>query len=268
MSSHLQVILWVCPCLRILNQLLLLHCSEYVKINDCHASHHVIASMQTHSALAIAIITVLSLATELCGLKLSSAAAMQAHICQQLAYLSMLWPTTVNLFDAVHWLNKVIDMPAADGADMCAAYVQAAEAMLALLTHCNTSALATASHSTALGIACTLHELNVLSHVYFTKTQPYNQGVHLMAFELLEELIPLMLVCDSAVLVLLQSDPGIQAIVVGTDHVAANGDIANKIGTYQLAITTHHHNHLFIVPTPLTSINVDMPSGKQIEIEQ
>ncbi|KAJ1845441.1 S-methyl-5-thioribose-1-phosphate isomerase [Coemansia sp. RSA 2708] len=295
MSSRLQAILWVRPRLRILNQLLLPHRSEYSEINDCRAGHHAIASMQTRGAPAIAIVAALSLAAELCGLEFSSAAAAQAHIRQQLAYLSTSRPTAVNLFDAVRRLNKVVDAATADGADVCAAYVQAAEAMLAadiadnqaigthgaryiaetagassikLLTHCNTGALATAGHGTALGIARTLHELNVLSHVYFTETRPYNQGARLTAFELLEERIPSTLVCDSAVSALLQSDPGIQAIVVGADRVAANGDTANKIGTYQLAITAHHHNRLFIVAAPSTSIDLDMPSGKQIEIEQ
>ncbi|KAJ1933422.1 S-methyl-5-thioribose-1-phosphate isomerase [Linderina pennispora] len=139
-----------------------------------------------------------------------------------------------------------------------------------VLTHCNTGALATAGHGTALGIIRSLYQKDgsVLEHVFFSETRPYNQGARLTAYELKEEGIPSTLVCDSAVSALLRSDPSIRAIVVGADRVAANGDTANKIGTYQLAITAKFHGVDFIVAAPVTSIDLGLKSGKDIVIEE
>ena len=106
-----------------------------------------------------------------------------------------------------------------------------------------------------------------LNHAYCTETRPYNQGSRLTAYELVFEKIPSTLVCDSMVSALLKSKD-ISAIIVGADRVAANGDTANKIGTYQLAISAAYHNVMFIVAAPLTSIDLKTPNGDAIEIEE
>ncbi|KAJ1828724.1 S-methyl-5-thioribose-1-phosphate isomerase [Coemansia sp. RSA 2599] len=306
-SAKLQAIRWNRPRLSILNQLLLPHASEYVDIETSAQGHHAIVSMQTRGAPAIAIVAALSLAAEVSQKRFSTAAEARDFITDRLEYLATSRPTAVNLFDAISKLKQVVDDVAGDaeasGDQVALGYVDAAEAMLAkdvqdnldigshgaeyiarmaretmgiggkikLLTHCNTGALATAGHGTALGIIRSMYyprEGSVLEHVYFGETRPYNQGARLTSYELRSEGIPATLVCDSAVSFLLKRDPSIVAVVVGADRVAANGDTANKIGTYQLAIAARHHGRLFVVAAPSTSIDLEMPSGEAIVIEE
>ncbi|KAJ2488490.1 S-methyl-5-thioribose-1-phosphate isomerase [Coemansia sp. RSA 2050] len=296
-GSRLQAIRWVRPRLDILDQLLLPHASTYIGIRTSADGHRAIATMQTRGAPAIAIVAALSLAAELLGSGREeevSQVGAAAFIEQRLDYLGTSRPTAVNLFDAIGKLKAVVGRALASGQSVVDAYVDAAEAMLAadvadnanigrfgaefigrqqggplkVLTHCNTGALATAGHGTALGIIRSLHGLDVLDHVYFTETRPYNQGARLTAYELLVEEIPATMVCDSAVSALLRSDPSIRAIVVGADRVARNGDTANKIGTYQLAIAARFHGCDFIVAAPTTSIDLGMASGREIVIEE
>jgi methylthioribose-1-phosphate isomerase len=132
---------------------------------------------------------------------------------------------------------------------------------------CNSS-LATAGWGTALGIIRDLNQSGSLKHAYCTETRPYNQGSRLTAYELVYEKIPSTLVCDSMVSALLRQNPDITAIVVGADRVAANGDTANKIGTYQLAITAKYHGVHFIVAAPSTSIDLTTKRGADIVIEE
>ncbi|KAF9903433.1 S-methyl-5-thioribose-1-phosphate isomerase [Lobosporangium transversale] len=139
---------------------------------------------------------------------------------------------------------------------------------LRVITHCNTGSLATAGYGTALGIIRALAGQQKLSHAYCTETRPYNQGSRLTAYELVYEKIPATLITDSMASALLaQHTDKIAAIVVGADRVAANGDTANKIGTYQLAITARYHNVPFIVAAPSTSVDLNISSGKDIHIE-
>lgn len=130
------------------------------------------------------------------------------------------------------------------------------------------SSLATAGWGTALGIIRDLNQSGSLNHAYCTETRPYNQGSRLTAYELVYEKIPSTLVCDSMVSALLRQNPDITAIVVGADRVAANGDTANKIGTYQLAITAKYHGVHFIVAAPSTSIDLTTKRGADIVIEE
>lgn len=104
-----------------------------------------------------------------------------------------------------------------------------------VLTHCNTGSLATAGYGTALGVVRKLHEMNKLDHVFCTETRPYNQGSRLTAYELVYEKMPATLIADSMVSMAMKMK-GIDAVFVGADRVVANGDTANKIGTYQLAL--------------------------------
>jgi len=145
--------------------------------------------------------------------------------------------------------------------------VNANKGKVEVLTHCNTGSLATAGYGTALGIIRSLHHNGTLSSVYCTETRPYNQGARLTAYELVYENIPSTLICDSMAAVLMK-EKGIDAIIVGADRVAANGDTANKIGTYQLAIAAKHHGVIFIVAAPVTSIDFSCPSGDHIKVEE
>lgn len=141
---------------------------------------------------------------------------------------------------------------------------------LSVLTHCNTGSLATSGHGTALGIIRSLHKMNYLDHAFCTETRPYNQGSRLTAFELVYEQIPSTLITDSmagALFARKKDEKNISAVVVGADRVARNGDTANKIGTYSLAVLAKAHGIKFVVAAPTTSIDLETPSGASIKIE-
>lgn len=136
-----------------------------------------------------------------------------------------------------------------------------------VLTHCNTGALATAGYGTALGVIRSLHSLGRLEHAFCTETRPYNQGARLTAFELVYEHIPATLITDSMVAAAM-AHKGVSAVVVGADRVVANGDTANKVGTYQLAIAAKHHGIPFYVAAPSSSCDLRLESGQEIIIEE
>ncbi|RDL36623.1 Methylthioribose-1-phosphate isomerase [Venustampulla echinocandica] len=141
---------------------------------------------------------------------------------------------------------------------------------LSVLTHCNTGSLATSGHGTALGIIRSLHRMNYLEHAYCTETRPYNQGSRLTAFELVYENIPSTLITDSmagALFARKKEEMNISAVIVGADRVARNGDTANKIGTYTLAVLARAHGIKFVVAAPTTSIDLETESGASIKIE-
>ena len=136
-----------------------------------------------------------------------------------------------------------------------------------VLTHCNTGSLATAGYGTALGVVRSLFGQKRLDHCFCTETRPYNQGSRLTAYELVYEKIPATLICDNMVGILLATKR-INAIVVGADRVVSNGDTANKIGTYQLAILAKYHQVPFYVAVPTTSIDLTKKTGAEIVIEE
>jgi methylthioribose-1-phosphate isomerase len=137
----------------------------------------------------------------------------------------------------------------------------------ALLTHCNTGALATGGYGTALGVVRTAWEEGRLERAYVTETRPLLQGARLTAWELQRYSIPFTLMADSAAGSLL-SRGLVQAVVVGADRIAANGDVANKIGTYPLAVLAAESGVPFYVAAPTSTIDPDTPSGKAIPIEE
>lgn len=143
------------------------------------------------------------------------------------------------------------------------------EQKLKVMTICNTGSLATAGYGTALGVIRSLKKAGTLDRAYCLETRPYNQGSRLTAYELVHDNIPATLITDSmAASLLSQEGSNIAAIVVGADRVAANGDTANKIGTYSLAVLARHHGVKFLVAAPRTTIDLDTASGKDITIEE
>lgn len=141
-----------------------------------------------------------------------------------------------------------------------------------IITHCNTGSLATAGYGTALGVIRSAHSIGALKHAYCTETRPYNQGSRLTAYELLYEEIPAMLITDSMAAFLMhtknEEDDPITAVVVGADRIAANGDTANKIGTYALAIAAKQHGVKFLVAALCSSVDLQTATGERIKIEE
>jgi len=136
-----------------------------------------------------------------------------------------------------------------------------------VLTHCNAGALATAGHGTALGVFRSAVEASKKIYVIADETRPFLQGARLTAWEMVQENIPVTLITDN-MSGHLMSHGEIDAIVVGTDRVAGNGDVANKIGTYMVAVLANRHNIPFYVACPLSTIDRSIASGKDIPIEE
>ncbi|KAJ5184573.1 Initiation factor 2B alpha/beta/delta [Penicillium cf. griseofulvum] len=294
--------------LEILDQLQLPFVEKYIPIRTTEDGWHAIKDMKVRGAPAIAIVAMLALAAELTSAvdsdKLSqSSEEVCQYITEKLAYLVTSRPTAVNLADAARKLEAlVINRTKASGStglDVATAFIQGAEDMMgkdlednkrighngaewiathaakpgnsevAVLTHCNTGSLATSGYGTALGVVRSLASKNILRHAYCTETRPYNQGSRLTAFELVHDKIPATLITDSmAAALLADTKVGVNAIVVGADRVAANGDTANKIGTYALAVLAKYHGVKFLVAAPLTTIDMATKSGEDIVIEQ
>lgn len=135
-----------------------------------------------------------------------------------------------------------------------------------LLTHCNAGALATGGYGTALGVIRSAQQRQKRA-VYAGETRPWLQGARLTVWELAADNIPATLIADSAAAMLMQSGK-IDWIIVGADRIAANGDVANKIGTYSLAVLAKHHGVKVMVVAPVSTIDFTMDNGSQIEIEQ
>ena len=231
-----------------------------------------------------------------------------AYIDARLDFLKESRPTAVDLANAITLLKlavreaqiEALEHPEARAA-IIKAYIEAAESILerdlqsnlsigdfganwlqgqhhttpehkiSVLTHCNTGSLATSGHGTALGIIRSLHSRGLLRHAFCTETRPYNQGSRLTSFELVFEGIPSTLITDSmaGALFALQKDRmNIGAVVVGADRVVRNGDTANKIGTYSLAVLARFHGVKFVVAAPTTSIDLETETGRGIKIEE
>jgi methylthioribose-1-phosphate isomerase len=136
-----------------------------------------------------------------------------------------------------------------------------------VLTHCNAGALATAGYGTALGVIRAAVEQGKKIHVYADETRPFLQGSRLTAWELMKDGIPTTVISDNMAGAMMQQGK-IGAIVVGADRIAANGDVANKIGTYTVAVLAKEHGIPFYVAAPISTVDLDTPDGSRIPIEQ
>ncbi|HEY9720848.1 MAG TPA: S-methyl-5-thioribose-1-phosphate isomerase [Oscillatoriaceae cyanobacterium] len=198
-------------------------------------------------------------------------------------------PTAVNLAWAVARMRAVADATLGTGAEVAARLEREAVAMhdedvatnraigangaallpdgANVLTHCNAGALATVDYGTAVGVLRAAHESGKRLHVWVDETRPYLQGARLTAWELLEAGIPSTLITDNMA-GWMMAQGRVDAIVVGADRIAANGDTANKIGTYSLAVLAHAHGIPFYIAAPFSTIDPSVPDGAGIPIEE
>ena len=196
------------------------------------------------------------------------------------ALLAASRPTAVNLFWALERMRSARDPDAAEAQalaieaeDVAAnraigAYGAALVAAGArIMTHCNAGALATAGHGTALGVVRSAHAAGKRVSVIANETRPYLQGARLTAWEMLEEGIPVTLEADAAAGHLM-SRGEVDLVIVGADRIAANGDVANKIGTYTLAVLAARHGLPFYVAAPCSSFDLTLADGSAIPIEE
>ncbi len=145
--------------------------------------------------------------------------------------------------------------------------VMQADAPMSVLTHCNTGALATGGYGTALGVIRRLHEMQLLTMVYADETRPWLQGSRLTAWELARDGIPVTLNADGAAAAILARGD-VRWVIVGADRITANGDVANKIGTYSLAVLARHHGVRFMVVAPSSTVDMALAAGTDIPIEE
>ena len=136
-----------------------------------------------------------------------------------------------------------------------------------ILTHCNAGALATGGYGTALGVIRAAHVQGKVSMVYADETRPLLQGARLTAYELVRDNIPVTLICDDMAGYLMAQGQ-VDLMIVGCDRMAANGDFANKIGTYSLAVLAKHHGIPFYTALPSSTIDLSIPDGSHIPVEQ
>ena len=136
-----------------------------------------------------------------------------------------------------------------------------------VLTHCNAGALATGGYGTALGVIRSAHKQGKIISVYTCETRPWLQGARLTAWELQQDDIPITLLTDSAACQL-YSQGTVKWVILGSDRIAANGDVCNKIGTYMHAVTARHHGIRVMVVAPTSTFDLNARSGKEIPIEQ
>ncbi len=208
-----------------------------------------------------------------------------------IARLARTRPTAVNLFVALEELRAAVATcpPGTPAPELAAAVTRAAHAHVdadldaclrmaehgaellprdgGVLTHCNAGALATSGHGTALGVIRTAHARGHRLRVLADETRPVLQGARLTAWELARDGIPVEVICDNMAAALM-ADGSIQAAIVGADRIAANGDVANKIGTYAVAVACRHHQIPFYVAAPWTTIDLATATGREIPIEQ
>jgi len=214
-------------------------------------------------------------------------------ICARLAATR---PTAVNLFWAIDRMKRVFANLAGSGAGSDVTLAEIQERLLAeahamyeddiaackamggfggpllpdeggVLTHCNAGALATCGYGTALGVIRSAVEQGKRIHVYADETRPFLQGARLTAWELMADGIPTTVICDNMAASLMRAGK-IKAVVVGADRIGANGDFANKIGTYNVAILAREHDIPFYCAAPWSTIDTATPNGDAIPIEE
>jgi len=288
--AKVETLRWIDGRLEMIDQTRLPAVFEYMSYGDAVGVAKGIRDMVVRGAPAIGVAAAFGVALEgLRSVKLEASAFYKA-LDEAFEVLSKSRPTAVNLFWALQrmrdLLNRVRDKNTREIADILLAEAKRIyEEDIAInkkigingasllsdrarvLTHCNAGALATAGHGTALGVIRSAVELGKSISVYADETRPFLQGARLTAWEMVQEGIPTTLIADN-MSGFLMSQGEVDAIIVGTDRVAANGDVANKIGTYMVAVLAKEHGIPFYVACPLSTIDMSVESGADIPIEE
>jgi methylthioribose-1-phosphate isomerase len=265
---------------------------SYVLATTYEEVADVIVTMVVRGAPAIGVSAAYGVALGALRTKAATTAEFALEFEKICARLAGTRPTAVNLFWAIDRMKRVFAAMLATGtpldqikekllAEAHSMYqedIAACKAMGAfggallpeeggVLTHCNAGALATCGYGTALGVIRSAIEQGKRIHVFADETRPFLQGARLTAWELMADHIPTTVICDNMAASLMKKGR-IQAVVVGADRIAANGDTANKIGTYSVAIAAHEHGIPFYVAAPWSTIDLATPNGDAIPIEE
>ena len=282
-----DAIAWRDGALALLDQRLLPGESVTRRCTDCAGVAGAIRDMVVRGAPAIGVAAAYGVVLAARQRYAQSPAGWRERIEADLDRLATSRPTAVNLGWALDRMRRAIGAVAA-GADPEPALLDAARAMHAedvaanrrmgelgaaliesrceVLTHCNAGALATAGYGTALGVIRAAYVAGRIAHVFAGETRPWLQGARLTAYELVEAGIPVSLIADAAATWTMRQGR-VRWVIVGADRIAANGDVANKIGTYSLAVGARHHGVRFMVVAPVSTIDPGCASGADIPIE-
>lgn len=284
-KKSVQALQWTGTSLKVLDQRQLPETLFYDDYNDAAGVFEAIATMRVRGAPAIGIAAAYGVALSVIQHCAQTPASWQQKVADDIALLAKSRPTAVNLFWALEQMKALLDQSLANPplafskcaekihADDIAANIKMGElgadllvGVKGIMTHCNTGALATGGYGTALGVIRSATQRQSLN-VYAGETRPWLQGARLTVWELAQDEIPVTLLADSAAAWLMKSG-AIDWVIVGADRIAANGDTANKIGTYSLAVLAKQHGVNFMVVAPTTTIDWTIQNGDQIEIEQ
>ncbi len=286
----IETLRWTDGKLEMIDQRILPASFEYLSYDSAAAVAEGIRSMVVRGAPAIGVAAAYGVALEALRSQDKVAAQFEKNMEAGFTVLSQSRPTAVNLFWALQRIRQVWEGIAAlspqkiaqsllaEAHEIHAEDIRINRAMGAfgaellkdgarVLTHCNAGALATAGWGTALGVFRSAVEAGKKISVIADETRPFLQGARLTAWEMVQEKIPVTLITDNMAGHLMAQGE-IDAVVVGTDRVAANGDVANKIGTYMVAVLAKRHNIPFYVACPLSTIDMNIASGKDIPIEE
>lgn len=283
---------WTDEGVRFLDQTKLPLEEVYVLAADYVQVSNVITTMVVRGAPAIGVSAAMGLALGVKQSKAASSAELSMEFDRIAKTLAATRPTAVNLFWAIERIrqlfNRLVAQPAgipdikqaliAEARQMYDEDIAACRAMGAhgaelmpesggVLTHCNAGALATCGYGTALGVIRGAVERGHELHVYADETRPFLQGARLTAWELMHDGIPTTVICDNMAASLMRQGK-IKAVIVGADRIAANGDVANKIGTYGVAVLAKEHEIPFYVAAPWSTIDLATATGDAIPIEQ
>jgi methylthioribose-1-phosphate isomerase len=286
----IQTLEWTDHGVRFIDQTKLPTEETYVNCTTHEQVADVIRTMVVRGAPAIGVAAGMGIALGVKNSKAETAGDLKREFDQICAIMGKTRPTAVNLFWAIRRMTEKFEslrirpipqikqalieeaqrMHAEDIAANQAMGRHGATLMPAsggVLTHCNAGALATAGYGTALGVIRAAVEQGKKIHVYADETRPFLQGSRLTAWELMKDGIPTTVISDNMAGAMM-SQGKIGAIIVGADRIAANGDVANKIGTYTVAILAKEHGIPFYVAAPTSTVDLDCPTGSQIPIEQ
>ena len=280
-----QALRWTGSTLTVLDQRQLPEILTYDDYHDAAGVTVAIATMRVRGAPAIGIAAAYGVALSVIQHTKEDPAHWRQNVADDMALLATSRPTAVNLFWALAQMQALLDQLPADPA---AASIALAEKIHAddvaanykmgelgadllvdakgVMTHCNAGALATGGYGTALGVIRSAYRRQPVN-VYAGETRPWLQGARLTVWELAQDGIPSTLIADSAAAWLMKSG-AIDWIIVGADRIAANGDTANKIGTYSLSVLARQHGVKVMVVAPTTTIDWAIDNGDRIEIEQ
>src|SRR6266700_6293550 len=286
----IQTLEWTDKGVRFIDQTKLPTEEVYVNYKTHEQVADVIRNMVVRGAPAIGVAAAMGIALGMNNSKAESSGDLKRDLDEICDLIGKTRPTAVNLFWAIRRMQEKFEririrpIPQikkeliGEAQRMHAEDIAANQAMGrhgatlmpssgGVLTHCNAGALATCGYGTALGVIRAAVEQGKKIHVYADETRPFLQGSRLTAWELMKDGIPTTVISDNMAGVMMRQGK-IGAVIVGADRIAANGDVANKIGTYMLAVLAKAHGIPFYVAAPFSTVDLDTPDGSRIPIEQ